>query len=95
MSRELEQAVIKAERARQLLEDPMLVGALKSMRETVYKNIETSNWKAKGEREELYRMLTSIAAFEKQFKRIVADGKAAKSKLDELRQKLKSVTNWR
>lgn len=95
MSRELELAMQRAERARQLLGDPMIVEALQAMRETAYKNIESSSWRSRGEREELYRMLRTIAAFEKQFHKIITDGKAAKSKLEEVTQKIKSITNWR
>lgn len=76
--------VAEGERARQLLKDPMIVEALTGMRETVYHNIRTSSYKEIEEREELYKMLKAIDAFEDQFKRRIDRGQKAKTLLEKL-----------
>lgn len=72
------------ERARQLLNDPMIVKALEEMRETVYHNIRTSHYSKMEEREDLYKMLRAIDAFEKQFKQKIDAGKKARSIYDRI-----------
>lgn len=82
--RELEQDIIRAEKAKQILNSDIVVEALTGMRETAYHNIRTSHFKAIEEREDLYKMLKAIDAFEEEFKRRIRGGQKAKSLLDKL-----------
>lgn len=97
MSEELDlrQAMAEAERARQLLKDPMIVAALDELRNTVYTNIRTSSFKQKEEREYLYLQLKAIDEFERKFKLRITNGKLAESRLAELKRKIKQVVNLR
>lgn len=91
----LRQTMADAERARQLLGDPMIVAALDDMRNTVYTNIRTSNFKQKEEREYLYLQLKAIDEFERKFKLRIQNGKLAESRLTELKRKIQRVVNLR
>lgn len=91
----LRQEMADAERARQLLGDPMIVAALDDMRNTVYTNIRTSNFKQKEEREYLYLQLKAIDEFERKFKLRIQNGKLAESRLTELKRKIQRVVNLR
>lgn len=82
--RDLQKDVQVAERARQLLKDPMVNEALTGMRETVFHNIRTSHHSKVDEREDLYKMLRAIDAFENEFKKRIDKGKKARSLLDKL-----------
>jgi len=97
MSEELDlrQQIADAERARQLLKDPMLVAALDDMRNTVYTNIRTSSFRQKDEREYLYLQLKAIDEFERKFKLRIQNGRLAESRLAELGRKIKRVVNLR
>lgn len=97
MSEELKlrQQMAEAERARQLLEDPMIVAALDDMRNTVYTNIRTSSFRQKEEREYLYLQLKAIDEFERKFKLRIQNGRLAESRLAELGRKIKRVVNLR
>lgn len=97
MSEELKlrQQIAEAERARQLLEDPMIVAALDDMRNTVYTNIRTSSFRQKEEREYLYLQLKAIDEFERKFKLRIQNGKLAESRMSELARKIKRVVNLR
>jgi hypothetical protein len=97
MSEELDlrQSIAEAERARQLLKDPMIVAALDELRNTVYTNIRTSSFKQKEEREYLYLQLKAIDEFERKFKLRITNGKLAESRLAELKRKFKQVVNLR
>lgn len=92
---ELRQQMAEAERARQLLKDPMIVAALDEMRNTVYTNIRTSNFKQKDEREYLYLQLKAIDEFERKFKLRIQNGKLAESRLAEIKRKIQRVVNLR
>lgn len=84
----LKETAARAERAERIMSDPLVKGALENMRDTLYHNIETSIWRARGEREEAYRMLKLIKRFEADFEAHMRDGKVARSRLDELKRKL-------
>ena len=92
---DLQQKMAEAERARQLLKDPMIVAALDDMRNTVYTNIRTSNFRQKEEREYLYLQLRAIDEFERKFKLRIQDGKLAESRLAEMKRKIQRVVNLR
>lgn len=87
--RDLRNKIQRAEHAERILNDSAVQGALKSMRETVYHNIRTSNFKQVEEREDLYKMLCAIDKFEREFIEAINGGKKAKSRLEEIISKLK------
>jgi hypothetical protein len=87
--RELKAQVQKGDNAARVLKDPLIQEALTGMRETVYHNIRTSNFKQFEEREDLYKMLKAIDAFEKQFTDVINGGKKAKTRLKDLLNKLR------
>ena len=89
MSAELELKMRRGQHAARILKDSLVQEALTGMRETVYHNIKTSHFKQSEEREELYRMLKAIEAFEREFKDRINGGKKAESKLKELLNKLR------
>lgn len=72
------------ERAKQVLNDPMVQDAINGMREAVFHNIRTSHHSKSEEREDLYKMLRAIDEFEKQFTQKINGGKKAKTLLEKL-----------
>lgn len=82
--RELKEKVQRGDHAKRILTDKLVQEALTGMRETVYQNIRTSHFKDVDEREDLYKMLKAIDAFERQFTDAINGGKKAKSRLKEL-----------
>ncbi len=87
---ELRQQVARAERARQLLNDPMIQDALKTMRENFFDDIQSSHMKDVETRDNAYLMLKTIGLFELQFKRAIDGGKVAQSILDDIKGKVKT-----
>ena len=77
----------KAEQAKRIINDPMVKGALDRMRQTTFDNFRSSKWDNPEEREELYKMIRAIDAFEEEFKRQIDGGKKARSLLDKLLKK--------
>ena len=78
---ELTEEIQKAERAKQLIKDPMITKAIMEMRDICYHNIRTSHHSKKDEREDLYYMLRAIDRFEEYFKSLIVTGKKATEKL--------------
>jgi hypothetical protein len=64
----------KAEDSKRLLNDPILREALRTLKDTCFYNIETSNHSQTEEREDLYYMLRCITAFESQLKKFIQEG---------------------
>lgn len=89
--KDLKQIAIKGTRAEQVMNDPTVRDALTKMRETLYNNIETSAYKDVIEREECYKMLKCISAFERELKRVMEGGKVAESKLEQMSRKVKGL----
>ena len=83
----LHEDAVRGERAKQILNDKLVQDALKTMKENVYTNIQTSHFKDIEEREHLYKMLKAIDAFEKEFERHIRGGQKARSLLDKLLNK--------
>lgn len=81
---ELRRDAVNGEKARQLLEDPMIKEALDSMRQDVFTNFRQSHWSKPEEREELFKMIRAIDDFEKRFKDKINGGKKAQSLLEKL-----------
>ena len=85
----LKEDVARAERAERIMSDPLVRGALDKMRATLYSNIESSGWRARGEREEAYRLLKLLGRFEGEFETHIRGGKVARSLLEDLKRKIK------
>jgi predicted GNAT family acetyltransferase len=85
----LRNEVQRAEHAERLLKDTLLNEVLSSLEETLYHNIKTSTYKQVDEREECYRMLRVVESFRGQFESLIRNGKVARSRLDELLNKIK------
>ena len=73
--------VNRGDHAQRILDDPLVKEVLENMRQTVYYNIATSNFKQVEERENLYLMLKAIEGFEREFKDAINGGKKAQSRL--------------
>ena len=84
----LKESIAKADRAERIMTDPLVVDALDKMRSTLYHNIETSGWRARGEREEAYRLLKLLGRFKAEFEAYMRDGKVSRSKLEQLTNKI-------
>ena len=85
---DLEARVARSADAKRLRDSSLLTEFISNLREATIKNLSSSHWKDVDEREELYKMLKVIDAFEREFKRAIDDGKIAVSLLDSLRQKI-------
>lgn len=88
---DLRKKIAEGERAKQLLQDPMLVAAITEMRETIYENIRSSQYRHRDEREYLYLQLRAVDDFEKRFKHRIQNGHVATSRLEEMRRTMKRV----
>ena len=82
--REAQDKIRRGQHAERLLKDPLMVEVIDGMKRTVFHNIETSNYKDIDEREDLYKMLQAINAFEKDLKQRIQGGVKAKSVLEKL-----------
>jgi|TARA_Y100000034_G_scaffold32181_1_gene39334 signal transduction protein with GAF and PtsI domain len=78
-------------RSKQLYDNPVVVEAFAEIRQTIYDNIESSSWSSQEEREELYRMLKTLAAFKAQFERRISEGEKAESTLRRLINKVRQL----
>lgn len=85
----LKEDIARADRADRILADSLVKDALQSIKETLYHNIESSSWRSRNEREECYRMLKVVDKFKEQFEQHLKTGKLARSRLDELLNKIK------
>lgn len=70
---------LEGKKAAQLLENPIYLGAVESLREKYYKRIETSKGEAQGEREDAYYLLRALRSLEAEIKGVVDSGKAAEA----------------
>ena len=74
----------RAEKAKMVLNSPLVKEYFDKKRKTIMDNIATSAWDNPGEREELCRMLRLLNDFEKEFIKEIRGGEKAKSLLDKL-----------
>lgn len=81
---ELTKDAMRGEKARQIIEDPLVREVLDDMRADVFNNFRTSIWYRKKEREALFKMIRAIDDFESRFKKRMEHGKKAKSLLEKL-----------
>lgn len=78
-------------RAKQLIDDELIKNAFSDIRTNIYRKISESSFKQKDEREDCYRMLRAIEAFEGQFKKHINTGKLAEDRLSQLMRKIKRL----
>jgi hypothetical protein len=91
MSRELEKQKQRGIRARQILDDSLTKEALQAIREDIYSDIAKTDHKQLEDRENSYRMLKTLEAFEKKFKRFMEKGTIAEAKLNPLQRVVKRI----
>lgn len=72
-----EQAILRAETAKQLLENPLMQEALMSIRAKWFDDFCRSKWMQKRLRERLHMQLKACDAFEMVLKNEIASGKLA------------------
>ena len=92
--REAEEKMQKAQEAMRIINSPIVEDALRSMREKVYTAIESSRAGDEAARTQAYYMLRAIAMFDDEFKRKINDGKKAKSFLDSIKRRVKSIAEF-
>jgi hypothetical protein len=78
---ELHQKKMRGIKAKQLLDDELIKMAINDIREGIFKQIASSAFNEKEEREDAYRMLRAVECFEGQLKRHINTGRAAEEEL--------------
>ena len=76
---QLEAEIQRADHAKRILNDTLVVDTLAKMRATVFDNFRTSKFDNVEEREDLYKMIKAIDHFEGEFVRLINNGKKAQS----------------
>ena len=71
----------RAERARQVMADPIVREALTAMKGDLYNKFCSTEFKASAERDEIWRKMQTIAKFEGYFKSVMTDGKIGQQTL--------------
>lgn len=82
---------VRGQRARELLNDELLVESFDILRSNLHKKFEQSKSDESTEREKIWQMLHLVNEVERHLKNIVSTGKVAEaelSRLQKLRQKL-------
>lgn len=88
---DLRDKIEKAYQVELLINNPILRDTLEALRKNCFDEIRTSKPKDQIDREEIYRELKVIDAFEVELYRHIKEGKKAKSKLDELLSTVKKI----
>jgi hypothetical protein len=76
-------AMVRANRAQQLLEDDMIREAIAALRADAFTKLENTKPGQKDERESLYMYLKAIGNFEAHFSFVIEEGRVAKDWLDQ------------
>jgi hypothetical protein len=82
---QLEDSVARGERARILLEEPILRDFFTDMDRKLTDGIKGSAYEDKEGRENLYRMYKALDSFKKLFERYIAEGKIASDMLEKVK----------
>ena len=77
--------------ANKIYQDPSVVQALGDMRQVLVDNLISSSWSSYKERQEIYRMLKTLGAFEKEFERRISEGEKAQSAISRLVNKVRQL----
>ena len=91
MSEDLKLSVARGVRAKRILEDDMVVEAFAAIEKTIEDGWKDSRAHDEKGRENAYLLHRILNQFKGEFERIVRDGEVAKSGLDRLKQKIRSV----
>jgi hypothetical protein len=81
----------RADRARQLMEDPMLQEALTAIKGDLYSKFCRSKFKELDEREEIHRSMKNMQKFESYLESVMTDGKLGQATLNMLDKAKKLV----
>jgi len=68
-------------RAKQIIDDELIKGAINAIRENIYRKIGSSSFDQSKEREDCYHMLRAVESFEGEFKKMINTGRVAQEKL--------------
>lgn len=79
-----EQALLRAKAAEDILDNPLVQEALTAIRAKWFDDLTRSKWPQRRLREQVYRQLKAVDAFEQIFRNEIASGKLAKKKLKEV-----------
>lgn len=93
-TKELAETIAKGSEAEILLKNPLLKEVLESMRKAQHEGIERSKFSDKEGREECYKMLRTITAFEDNLKHMVSNGKAASTILENIGKTVKKIVSF-
>jgi hypothetical protein len=64
----------RADRARQVMEDPIVIEALTAMKGDLYNKFCSTEFKESSERDEIWRKMQTVNKFEKYFKEVMTSG---------------------
>ena len=78
-------------KARQILNDELVIKAFEDIKQMLYHKIEQSSFEQKEVREDCYRMLRASECFEGMFKRHINTGRAAEEKLSLMKRVVKRI----
>ena len=82
---EYRQDIQKAQYAKEVLQNPLVIDYFESKRKTIMHNLETcKHWKDTDERDALLNMLHCLADFEKDFNHVIRTGKKAEMSIADL-----------
>lgn len=78
-------SISRAERARQVMQDPMLKEALTAMKADNYNKFMNTTFDQREERDELWRKAQTMQKFEVYLESVMTDGKISQLTLDKLK----------
>lgn len=81
-SDQLDDALIKAADAEQLINDPRVVEAFSAIRKQAFEDITRTRPSQVEEREQLYKLLKAVEMFEAHFQFYIEEGRLARSIVD-------------
>lgn len=85
----------RAERAKVLLSDPLIVEALKTLEDEVFQAFADSPVRDKEGREELSRLIKTARKFKGLLERAVADGQVLRAEIEEREREEGLLSRWR
>jgi hypothetical protein len=77
--------MVRANEANQVLNNPLVVNAIDTMRADLYAKLTDTTWRQRAAREAIYHQLKAIDNFEAQFRHHLTNGKLAQSWLEQYR----------
>lgn len=91
---DLEREISRGNQAQELLEHPLMVEALQTMRSRITEQWESSPARDKEGRESLWTMLKLLGNLEGHLKEVLETGKLARLQLEQKQSALKQAKEW-